>query len=126
MAHLRKKIIELAFLLPLLFGVGCDRSSVPPTPLSEAELPAAMAKAFEKAKPEAKDLANQIVAAVQAKDYSKAFLGLQTLTGLPALNKQQVGVAASALLTVNNLLQAAQAQGDAKAAETINVYRSTK
>lgn len=126
MTHLRIKIIGLALLLPLLFGVGCDRSSAPPTPLAVEELPAAFEKAFSKAKPEAKELANQIVAAVQAKDYSKAFLDLQTLTGLPALTKEQMSVTSRALLTVNTLLQAAQAQGDAKAAETIQFHRATK
>jgi len=80
----------------------------------------------EPAKPEAKDLASQIVAAVQAKDYPKAFSGLQALSGQPDLTKPQINVCASALLTVNTLLQAAQAQGDTKAAETIKVFRSTK
>jgi len=126
MTHLRTKIIRLALVLPLLFGAGCDRSSAPPAPLAVEELPAAFEKAFSKAPPEAKEVATQIVAAVQAKDYSKAFLGLQSLTSLPALNKQQVNVAASALLTVNTLLQAAQAQGDTKAAETIQHHRATK
>ena len=126
MTCLRIKIIGLALLLPLLFGLGCDRSSAPPTPLAVEAMPAAFEKAFSKAKPEAKELANQMVAAVQAKDYSKAFLGLQALTALPTLTKEQISVSSGALLTVNTLLQAAQAQGDAKAAETIKVYQSTK
>ena len=126
MISLRIKLIGLAMLFPLLFGAGCDRSSAPPAPVAEAEIPAAFEKAFAKAKPDAKELASQIVASVQAKDYSKAFAGLQTLTTLAALTKQQMNLASSALLTVNNLLQAAQAQGDAKAAETIQYHRATK
>ena len=122
----RLKINGLFFLLPLLLALGCDHSSAPPAPLAVEEIPGAFEKAFAKAKPEAKDLANQIVAAVKAKDYSKAFLDLQALTALPALSKEQITVASSTLLTVNTLLQDAQAQGDAKAAETIKVYRSTK
>lgn len=35
-------------------------------------------------------------------------------------------VTSRALLTVNGLLPEAQAKGDAKAAETIKAYRSTK
>ena len=34
--------------------MGCDRSSTPPAPLSEVDLPAAFAKAFSAAKPEPK------------------------------------------------------------------------
>jgi hypothetical protein len=126
MTSLRINLIGLALLLPLLFGAGCDRASAPPTPLAVEELPAAFEKAFTKAKPEAKELASQVVAAVQAKDYSKAFQGLQTLRSQPDLTKEQTGVMSRGLLTVNTLLQAAQAQGDAKAAETIKVYQQTK
>lgn len=116
----------MALLLPLLFGLGCDRSSAPPTALAVEEFPAAFEKAFAKAKPETKALANQIVTGVQAKDYSKAFLALQSLLAEATLSKQQMGVASGALLTVNSLLEAAKAGGNEKAAETINIYRSTK
>jgi hypothetical protein len=115
-----------ALVLALGFGVGCDRASAPPTPLSAAEFPTAFANAFSKAKPEVKEVADQIVAAVQAQDYSKAFNGLQSLVGLPDLTKEQISVSSRGLLTVNTLLQAAQAQGDAKAAETIRVYNANK
>ena len=126
MTYLRTKIAGLALLLPLLFGAGCDRSVPPPAPLAVEELPAAFQKAFSKSKPETKELASQFVASVQAKDYPKAFAELQTLTSQPALTKEQVSVTTGALLTVNSLLQAAQSQGDAKAAETIKFYRETK
>lgn len=126
MTHLRIKIFGLALILPLLFGMGCDRSSALPTPLAVKEFPVAFEKAFGKAKPEVKELGNQIVAAVQAKDYSKAFFGLQSLISAATLSKQQMSVASGALLTVNNLLEAAKAAGDQQAAETINIYRSTK
>lgn len=126
MRLLRTKRSTFALVLALGFGVGCDRSSAPPTPLPSAEFPAAFEKVFSKAKPETKDVVNQIVASVQAQDYSKAFLGLQTLASRPDLTKEQVSVTTRGLLTVNTLLQAAQAQGDAKAAETIKVYNSKK
>ncbi len=126
MTNLRSQIIRLVLLLPLLFAVSCDRSSAPPTALAVEELPAAFEKAFAKAKPETKELAKQVVAAVQAKDYSKAFFGLQNMTSQVALTKEQSSVISGALLTVNNLLQAAQAQGDTKAAETIQSHRATK
>ncbi len=126
MIYIRKKIIGLACILSLLFSVGCDQSSTPPKPLTAEELPAALEKAFSKAKPEAKGLATQIIASVQAKDYPKAFLDLQSLLGKPDLTQQQVSVTSSALLTANTLLQAAQAQGDSKATEAIKFNRETK
>lgn len=113
----------LALLIPL---AGCSRTVPPPTPLSEAELPAAMEKAFSKAKPDIKELATQVVTAVQAKEYSKAFQSMQVLTTKPGLTKEQVSVASRATLTVNELLQAAQAQGDQKATQTLKVYRRDK
>ena len=113
-------------LLALLSSVGCDKSSTPPPSLTAAELPAALEKAFAKAKPEAKELANQVSTALQAKDYPKAFQAVQSLGALPSLTKQQAGVISSALVTVNALLQEAQAQGDAKAAQAIQYHRATK
>lgn len=83
-------------------------------------------KAFAKAKPEAKDLAAQVVAAVQAKDYSKAYLTIQTLAGKPGLTKEQLSVTSRGMLTVSELLQAAQTQGDQKAAQTLKTYRLDK
>lgn len=126
MTHLRTRIAGLVLILPLLFGAGCDRTVPPPSPLAVEELPAAFQTAFSKAKPEVKELASQFVASVQAKDYSKAFAELQNLTSQPALSKEQVSVTTGALLTVNSLLQEAQAQGDVKATETIKYYRETK
>ena len=120
------KKITLALLLVLAAGFGCNRTSPPPTPLSAEELPAALEKAFSKAKPDAKDLASQVVAAVQAQDYSKAFRAIQTLAATPGLTKEQTGVASRATLTVNSLLQAAQAKGDQKAAQTLKTYRGDK
>jgi hypothetical protein len=122
----RKKTAAFALLLPLLFGLGCDRSSAPPSPLPAAEMPAAFGKAFSKAKPELKSVADQIVAAVQAQDYSTAFNALNSIMGKGNMTKEQVDVTSRALLTVNNLLQEAQAKGDAKAAETRKTYNATK
>jgi hypothetical protein len=118
--------LALASLLGLACGVGCTRSTPPPTPLSVEEMPAALEKAFSKAKPDVKDLANQVVAAVQAQDYSKAFQAIQDLASRPGLTKDQVNVTSRATLTVNSLLQTAVTKGDAKAAQTLQTYRKDK
>ena len=115
-----------ALMFALLIGSGCDKSSTPPPALTAAEIPAAFEKAFAKAKPEIKQVATQVVTALQAKDYPNAFQGVQSLGALPSLTKQQANVISSALVTVNALMQEAQAQGDAKSAQAIKNYRATK
>jgi hypothetical protein len=97
-----------------------------PTPLPVAELPAALEKAFRVAPAEAKDMAGQVVALVRAQDYSKAHPQLMALGAAPKLTREQLDVTARGLVTLNELLQAAQAQGDQKAAETLQTYRINK
>jgi hypothetical protein len=121
------KSAALVMLLVMALGLGCSRSVPPPSPLTEQELPGAIEKAFATGKqPEAMDLSSQVVSAFQAKDYTKAFWAIQTLASVPGLTKDQANVAARASLTINSLLQAAQAQGDAKATQTLKRYLETK
>jgi hypothetical protein len=119
--------VVLTLVVAFLSGAGCGRNTTATPPaLTAAELPAALEKAFAKAKPEDKELANQVVAALQAKDYPKAFQGVQNLVSLPSHTKEQTSVISSALVTINSLLQEAQAQGDVKATHTIQNYKATK
>jgi hypothetical protein len=118
--------ITFALFLLLIGGLGCKKDVPPPTVLPVGQFAATFNKAFAGAKAEAKDLAAQIVTAVQAQDYSKAFSQLQSLTTVPGLTKDQQSVLARALLTVNDLLAAAQSQGDEKAAQTIQTYQRNR
>lgn len=118
--------ITFVLFLVAAIGPGCDKAGPPPEPLTLEELPAAMEKSFSSAKPEIKDLASQFVALVKAKNYPKAFEAMQSLIGKPGLNKEQVSVSSRASLTLNGLLQAAQAAGDQKAASTIKNYQINK
>ena len=120
------KTIAFAFLLALAVGFGCNRTTPPPTPLTAEELPGALELAFNKAKPQAKELATLVVTSVKGRDFPKAFTTIQALAALPDLTKEQVNVAARATITVSGLLQEAQAQGDAKAAAAVKHYRETK
>jgi hypothetical protein len=126
MKPLRATNITLALLLLLTSGLGCRKDVRPPSPLPADQFAATFNKAFAGAKAEAKDLAAQIVTAVQAQDYPKAFAQLQSLTSAPGLTKGQQSVLARALLTVNDLLAAAQSQGDQKAAQTIQTYQRNR
>ena len=116
----------LALLSLLISGLGCKKDVPPPTPLQADQFAAAFNKAFAGAKAETKDLAAQIVTAVQTQDYSAAFAQLQTLISAPGLNKEQQSVLARALLAVNELLAAAQSQGDQKAVQTLQIYQKNK
>jgi hypothetical protein len=118
--------ITFALFLLLIAGLGCKKDVPPPTVLPVDQFAATFNKAFAGAKAETKDLAAQIVTAVQAQDYSKAFSQLQSLTSVPGLTKDQQHVLARALLTVNDLLAAAQSQGDQKAAQTIQTYQRNR
>jgi hypothetical protein len=83
-------------------------------------------QAFTKAKPEAKKLADQVVAALQNQEFAKAHLDIQALCALPDLTDEQRRVATACLLTIGEQLQAAQARGDEKAAEAMKSYLQNK
>jgi len=118
--------ITIALLLLLISGLGCKKDVPSPTVLPVDQFAATFNKAFAGAKAEVKDLAAQIVTAVEAQDYSRTFAQLQALTSSSGLTKDQRSVLARALLTVNDLLAAAQSQGDQKAAQTIQIYQKNK
>ena len=118
-AHLLAWGLALGLLSVL---AACNRSSAPPPSLTAQELPGALTTAFGKASPEAKALAEQVVARVQGQDYTRAFAAVQRLAAMPGLTREQLTLASRAMLTVSELLQSAQSQGDAKAAQTLNRY----
>src|SRR5690242_10628391 len=102
MRHLQIKFTIFSLLLGLIVGAGCDKgSSGPPAPLAAEQIPAAFNAAFTKAKPEAKALVNEILTALQAQDFSKAYLDVQSLAAQPGLNKEQQSVTSRGMLTIN-------------------------
>ena len=122
-----RKLFFLALLLTsLTFFSACSRTAAPPTPLAVEQIPAEMQKAFAKAKPEIKQLVEQLVAAVQAKDYPLAYQHVQAVCNIPEATKEQRSVSVRAMLTVNQLLQTAQSQGDQRAAAAIQLQKKLK
>jgi hypothetical protein len=120
------KTFSLFLLAALLWCGGCRREAAPPSPLAAEQIPAALQQAFAKAAPEAKELVGHITTALAGQDYSKAFYAIQALSSQSGLTKNQQSTLGRSLLTVNNLLQSAQAKGDADAAQTIKTYRTSK
>lgn len=118
--------VQVFCLALLLAGAGCKQKVELPPPITIQELPAALEKAFTKADSAAKQAVSQVVGHLRAPDYSAAFGELQSLSARSGLTKQQRQVLASGLLTVNELLQQAQSQGDQSAAKTLQSYRVDK
>jgi hypothetical protein len=118
----------------LLFAVliscgplGCTQSgSQPPAPLAVEQIPAEMNKAFAKAPAEIKETVEKLNGSLEAKDYIIAAQTVQTLFNLPVATKDQRMISTRAMLTINGLLQTAQAQGDQKAAAALAEQRRLK
>lgn len=124
-----RQMNTLRFVLLLgggLLASGCGKEVKAPTPLPLSELPSALETNFAKARPDTKQLADQIVGFVKAANHSQAFLQMQTLAGHSGLTKPQNQTVARGLLTLNNALQTAQSQGDRAAAQTLSYYRQNK
>lgn len=117
----------LLFLAVLLaIGAGCGKSGSAPAVMPVEQLAAELGKAFHDTKPETGNLAGDIISSLNSSNYSQAYVGLQSLAKEPGLTKQQNKTLASELLTVNQLLQSAQTQGDQKAAQVLQYQRANK
>jgi hypothetical protein len=123
----RLLVFCLATILPFLGPVGCNRgTSGPPPPLALDQIPAELQKIYAKASPEAKAVVAHLNTSLQAKDYPAAHEDVQVLCNMPVATKEQRLVAVRASLTLTGLLQAAQAQGDQKAAEVLAQQKRMK
>ena len=119
--------LPVAALLALALLNGCHRSSDAPLPALPAEqIAAEFGKAFSNAKQDVKDAADHVLKALAAKDYPAAYQADQELCSVGDATKAQQTLAARALVTIQGLLQSAQAQGDEKATAAIKQYQSTK
>jgi hypothetical protein len=105
---------------------GCSKAPTPPTPLAADQIAPELQKAFAGAASPAKELVDEIVAAVHTNGYVAAFQTVQALATVPGLSKEQRFLMARAQLAINGLLQSAQAQGDENAAAAIKFYQRNK
>ncbi|MGH7972607.1 MAG: hypothetical protein ACREIC_28170 [Limisphaerales bacterium] len=119
-------VVLASSLLLAVLGAACSQQTPPPQVMTAEQLETALDHAFSAAKPDLRQLESDIVSTLKAPDYSRAYLQLQKLSSQTGLNKQQDQVVASGLLTVNQLLQSAQSQGDTNATQVLQNYRATK
>jgi hypothetical protein len=126
---LKHQLINTLWLISgmaLLGLVGCGKEPGPPPPLAVEQIPAEMQKAFNNAVPEAKETVGRLISTLQSKDYPAAFQEVQALCSLPGETKEQRALAARALLTITELLQTAQDQGDQKAAAALRMRQISR
>lgn len=124
-AHL-PKLSWLIALVAVLGALGCNRTPGPPPPLPAEQIPVEMQKAFAKSSTEVKDLIAEIERALSSKDYPAAYQRVQVICNLPEATPEQRQVSTRALLTLNALLQAAQAQGDQGAAAVLKQQQRSR
>jgi hypothetical protein len=109
----------------LALFAGCSRNTPPPA-LPADQVPAAVENAFKEASPDAKNSASEVVSSLHNKDEVKAFLELQSLSSRTDLTPEQRQAAARSVLSMNERLRVAAEQGDQRAAEALQGYRSRK
>ena len=112
-------------LIAILAG-GCSGEVAPPKPIAVEQAPSTLGEAFKTAKPEAKKLADDAVAALGAKDYTKALFALQSLSSRSDLTPEQRDIASRSMLAVNKALAEQANSGDQQAQQTLQFQRSTK
>jgi hypothetical protein len=93
---------------------------------TEEQARTGISKAFGTASPEAKALADEAAAALQAQQDAKAFLDLSALNARQDLTREQRAAATESMLTVNKRLSEAAARGDKEAAKLMDDYRASK
>jgi hypothetical protein len=109
----------------LMLTSACSKN-VAPEALPAEQVSTAVESAFKDASGEAKDSATAIVESLQAQDNVRAFLELQALSSRPDLTTSQRDAAARSMLSMNERLRDAAAQGDQKAADALQAYRALK
>src|SRR6266536_3141655 len=117
----------LLLLALMLAGAGCGRKRTEPAQVlaPEREVPT-IETACKQAAPEAKEAANDVVAAIQSQDEARALVHLQVLSALPNLTAAQRTATTRSTMSVLARLQIAAANGNPVAEEMLKKYRASK
>jgi hypothetical protein len=106
-------------------AIGCSRSEAPKA-LRPELLPSIVENAFKDAVPEAKTAATEIIISLRTNNDVKAFFELQELSSRPDLTLAQREATARSMLSLNERLRTAAADGNQQAAEALQIYQSGK
>ncbi len=122
------RVSRLLVLTALVVGVavaGCKPGGAGQVQ-TEEQARTGISKAFGTASPEARALADEAAAALQAQQDVKAFADLSALNARQDLTREQRAAATESMLTVNKRLSEAAARGDKEAAKLMDDYRASK
>jgi hypothetical protein len=119
-------VIRLILVFGLLGLAGCSKPPTPPAPLPVEQIPTEMQAAFAKASPELKAKVNDILQALQSKDYPAAYQGVNSIYGMAGVTEAQRALGARVIMTLNGLMQAAQAQGDQNSGAMLDYIKKSK
>jgi len=117
---------RLLLLALAISFAGCKKAAPPVEPISIESAVAELGKAFGTATGKAKSLANDASKAITAKEYAAAGQALSGLTSIPEITADQRSVASRCLISVNEKLQEAAAQGSPEAIQQIQIHNFTK
>lgn len=120
-------LVGWSFLIALLLGAGCSRSSRDPAAgVPVEQVPATIEAAFNNAPIEAKHQAAEAVAALQSQNDTAAFVQLQNLSERSDLTPEQRKAAFASWMAVNARLQESAAKGNSAAQELLEKHRASK
>jgi hypothetical protein len=115
----------LLLAMALIGCAGCSKNRGS-NALPVEKIPTAMNEAFDKAQPEVKTAAHEIVNSVQSQDPTKAFAQLRELSSRPDLNAEQRAAAARAMAAMAKKLREAAQNGDQNAADYLKAYAASR
>lgn len=111
-------------LMPLV--IGCGGGGRPPKPLSHDEIGPAVQRVFQDAQDDLRAGANDLVAALEAGEDSRAFLLLQSLLNRAELTAEQRDVVSRSMISIGARLNEAADAGDAGATQLLEYHGATK
>ena len=109
----------------MLAFAGCDRSK-PPEPVSLADVPRLLQEGFKDARGPVKEAVAVVVAAVEAQDWPKASLAIQSLSSQAGLEAPQQELVARCTIAINAQTAEAAAAGNEEAERIRQVHRMEK
>jgi hypothetical protein len=124
-ATISQGLLFVALMAALLCLAACDRAKAP-EPLDIVDLPRVLRTAFAGGPADAKSLAETVAGSVEAKEWPKASVGIETLSRQAGLSKKQSAEVARCIIAINAQVQAAAEAGNAEANEVREIRRRDK
>lgn len=120
--------LALTLALPLAATSlsGCGQGPGHPKEISTKEVATGVAEIFKAAKPETRQLALDISAAIEKQDFPGAWEKLQILAQVPDLTDSQKEFVASSTAAVGAEVNKAEAAGDEAAKQAMEFHRANK